>query len=94
VFDQEPSPFSAGSAVSSPAKKGQAVGLGDLVGKAEEKFLDEQTERMVKEGYEVLDAEGETVTLKTEKRRKGSPKQKATATEPKLAEEVDGFEFI
>jgi hypothetical protein len=78
----------------SPTKKGRALGLGGLVEKAEEKFLDEQTERMVKEDYEVLDVEGESVILKTEKKRKASPKQKAAKIETKIVEEDDGFELI
>lgn len=77
----------------SPTKKGRATGLGGLVEKAEERFLDEQTERMVKEDYEVLDVEGESVVLKAEKKRKGSPKQHAAKTDTQLAEE-DGFELI
>jgi hypothetical protein len=78
----------------SPAKKGRAVGLGGLIDKAEEKFRDKQTEQMVKEDYEVLNAEGESVVLKSEKKRKGSPKQKAATIETKLVEEDDGFELI
>lgn len=78
----------------SPAKKGRTVGLGGLIEKAEELFLDKQTELMVKEDYEVLDADGESVVLKSEKKRKGSPKQKAATAEAKPVEEDDGFELI
>lgn len=78
----------------SPSKKGRAVGFGGLIEKAEEKFLDKQTEQMVKEDYEVLDTEGESIVLKADKKRKGSPKQKAAKTEMKLVEEDDGFELI
>jgi hypothetical protein len=49
---------------------------------------------MVKEDYEVLDVEGESVILKTEKKRKASPKQKAAKIETKIVEEDDGFELI
>jgi hypothetical protein len=77
----------------SPVKKGCAVGLGGLIEKAEEEFLDKQTERIVKEDYEVLDADGERVVLKSEKKRKGSPKQKATKAQTNV-EEDDGFELI
>lgn len=77
----------------SPTKKGQPMGLGSLIEKAEEKFLNKQTELLVNEDYEVLDVEGESVVLKTEKKRKGSPKQKAKA-ETKPLEEDDGFELI
>lgn len=94
TFVDEGSLLSAGNVVASPTKKGRAVGLGDLVEKAEEKFLDKQTERMVKEDYDVLDVEGESVTLKTEKKRKGSPKQKAAVIEPEPVVEDDGFELI
>lgn len=77
----------------SPSRKGRAIGLGGLIEKAEEEFMDKQTELMVKEDYEVLDADGERVVLKNEKKRKASPKQKAAKAE-KLAEEDDGFELI
>lgn len=88
-------PDNEGAFTSSEAtatKKGRATGLGGLVAKAEERFIDEQTERMVKEDYEVLDVEGERIALKAEKKRKASPKQKAK-TDTQLAEE-DGFELI
>ena len=75
-------------------KKGRGVGLGGLVEKAEETFLNKQTEQMVKEDYEVLDTEGESIVLKSEKKRKGSPKQKAAKAETKLVEEDEGFELI
>lgn len=78
----------------SPIKRGRAVGLGGLIEKAEEEFLNKQTELMVKEDYEVLDAEGESVVLKNEKKRKGSPKQKAAKAKTKIVEEDDGFELI
>lgn len=76
-----------------PTKKGLVIGLGSLIEEAEAKFLDKQTELMIKEDYEVIDTEGESVVLKSEKKRKGSPKQKAK-TETKPVEEFEGFELI
>lgn len=80
--------------IPSPTKKDRAIGLGSLIDKAEAEFLNKQTELMVKEDYEVLDVDGETVVLKTEKKRKNSPKQKATKAAAELVEEDDGFELI
>jgi hypothetical protein len=80
--------------IPSPTKKGLPIGLGSLIEKAEVEFVNKQTELMVKEDYEVLDADGETVVLKTEKKRKNSPKQKAAKAAPELLEEDDGFELI
>lgn len=79
--------------VKSPGEKGRKVDLGGLVEQAEKKFLSEQTERMIKESYEVLDAEGESVVLTGGKKKKGSPKSKAVKAEPKVDED-DGFELI
>lgn len=82
---------------------GNAVDLGGLVELAEKKWVNEQTERMVKGEYEVLDNEGETTVLASSgkgKGRKGSPKQKAaktpttTAIVQRVVDEDDDFELI
>ena len=83
----------------SPGGKGRAVGLDALVEMAEKKWVMEQTEKIVKVEYEVLDAEGETTVLSAKKGKKGSPKQKAVKSMPTLVkntevEEDDGFELI
>lgn len=75
----------------SPGSEGSKVKLGRLVEQAEKKWLSEQTDRIVKGEYEVLDAQGETTVLKG---RKKSPKQKATKTPTKEIEDDEGFELI
>jgi hypothetical protein len=80
--------------VKSPGEKGRKVDLGGLVEQAEKKFLNQQTERMVKESYEVLDVEGESVVLTGGKKKKGSPKTKAVKFEAKSVDEDDGFELV
>lgn len=83
----------------SPSAAGRKVDLGGLVDLAEKKWVAEQTEKIVKGEYEVLDNEGETTVLASKKKR-GSPKQRATTlkNEPSnvksLLEEDDGFELI
>lgn len=83
----------------SPGAAGRKVDLGGLVEKAEQKFLAEQTEKIVKGEYEVLDNEGETTVI-AGKRGRRSPKQKATKlkTEPSniksLVDDDDDFELV
>jgi hypothetical protein len=87
--------YSFDSKGKSPGQKGREVDLGGLVEMAEQKFLNEQTERMIKEDYEVLDADGESVVLASGKgKRKGSPKNNAVKTEVKVEDDDDGFELI
>lgn len=78
----------------SPGDKGRTVDLGGLVELAEQKWVSEQTERIVKGEYEVLDNEGEKTVLAKGK-KKGSPKQRATpAVVKSVVDEDDGFELI
>jgi hypothetical protein len=84
----------------SPSAAGRKVDLGGLVEQAEKKWVAEQTEKIVKGEYEVLDNEGET-TIIAGKRGRRSPKQKATKlkTEPSNIKnldvnEDDGFELV
>lgn len=99
VRDQESAIlYSHDSARVSPGVKGRAVGLDSLVELAEKKWILEQTDRIVKGEYEVLDTEGETTVLSTKKGKK-SPKQKAIRNMPAVVknvdvEEEDGFELI
>jgi hypothetical protein len=77
----------------SPGDKGRVVDLGGLVELAEQKWVSEQTDRIVKGEYEVLDNTGEKTVLKGKKR--GSPKQRATPVVVKsVANEDEGFELI
>ncbi|KAF4627655.1 hypothetical protein G7Y89_g10499 [Cudoniella acicularis] len=78
----------------SPTDKVSSVALGGLVEQAEVKWLSEQTDKIVKGEYEVLDNEGETTILSTKSKKKGSPKQRAAKNEIKAIEEDDGFELI
>ncbi|PMD46639.1 hypothetical protein L207DRAFT_577486 [Hyaloscypha variabilis F] len=78
----------------SPGNKGRTVDLGGLVELAEQKWASEQTERIVKGEYEVLDNAGEKTVLPKGKKR-GSPKQRATPVVVKsVVDEDDGFELI
>lgn len=82
----------------SPGEKGRQVDLGGLVEKAEQKWVAQQTDRIVRGEYEVLDEEGETMTVSKSKFKK-SPKQKTIKSQPRTVkglegEEDDGFELI
>lgn len=75
----------------SPNEYGRTVGLEGLVERAEKKWVSEQTEKIIRGEYEVLDAEGEITSFKKGKK---SPKQKANKTQPAHVEDEDGFELI
>jgi hypothetical protein len=78
----------------SPGDKGRKVDLGGLVELAEKKWVSEQTERIVKGEYEVLDNEGQKVVVGKGK-KKGSPKQRvSTVVQDAEVVEDDGFELI
>jgi len=82
----------------SPGEQGRQVDLGGLVEQAEQKWAAEQTERIVRGEYEVLNEEGETMTVSKSKFKK-SPKQGAIKNQPSTVkrlqgEEDDGFELI
>jgi hypothetical protein len=78
----------------SPGDNGRTVDLGGLVELAEQKWVSEQTERIVKGEYEVLDNEGEKTVISKGKKR-GSPKQRATPEVVKsVVNEDDEFELI
>lgn len=90
--------YSFDSKIESPNAKGRAVGLDSLVEQAERKWMAEQTDKIVKGEYEVLDTEGEKVSV-GKKGKKGSPKQRAVKTMPSAVKDVtveddEGFEFI
>jgi hypothetical protein len=67
-----------------------------LVEKAEKRFQSEQTDRIVKGEYEVLDTNGETTGLAGGKGKgKKSPKQRANiVAKSERMEEDEGFELI
>ncbi|CAG8982987.1 hypothetical protein HYALB_00003566 [Hymenoscyphus albidus] len=77
----------------SPTGRGTKVELGSLIEQAEQKWIAEQTEKIIRGEYEVLDAQGEKTVLK---KKRGSPKQKATKDSVKVMDEDDddGFELI
>jgi len=81
----------------SPGKNGRPVDLGGLVEQAEKKFLAEQTEKIVKGEYEIIDGQGET-TILGRKGKKGSPKQRAVKTETSVVatklDDEDDFELV
>jgi hypothetical protein len=78
----------------SPGDKGRKVDFGGLVELAEKKWVSEQTERIVKGEYEVLDNEGEKIVVGKGK-KKGSPKQRVpTVVKDAEAIEDDGFELV
>jgi len=84
----------------SPGAAGRKVDLGGLVELAEQKWVAEQTDRIVKGEYEVLNNEGETTILAGKKKR-GSPKQRASAVKSESStiknmalDDDEGFELI
>ena len=81
----------------SAGMKGKALGLDSLVERAEKKWVLEQTERIVRGEYEVLDKEGE-VTVLGGRRKRGSPRQRAVEgveeVEVVVVVEDEGFELI
>jgi len=79
----------------SPSNKGRAVDLGGLLDLAEKKWVAEQTDKIVKGEYEVLDLEGEPTVIKGKKGRspKHSPKQKAQVVAKVVVEDED-YELV
>jgi len=83
----------------SPGVAGRKVDLGNLVEIAEQKWVAEQTEKIIKGEYEVLDNYGETTVLASKNKNK-SPKQKATilknepSTVKSLVDDGEDFELI
>jgi hypothetical protein len=79
----------------SPGSKGRDVDLGGLVDIAEQRWKNDQIEKIVRGEYEVLDEQGETVVVKKSKK---SPKTKATKIVPvdirSEFDEDEGFELI
>lgn len=83
----------------SPSHKGRDIDLGGLVDIAEQKWANEQVDRIVKGEYEVLDIKGDPTVISTKGKGKRSPKQKATKTAPAIPkspefEEDDGFMLV
>ncbi|RDW64062.1 hypothetical protein BP5796_10564 [Coleophoma crateriformis] len=76
----------------SPNSNGRSVDLGCLVEQAEKKWKNEQTEKIVRGEYEVLDLEGESTVLPKAKGKK-SPKQKVQVVKD-VVDDEDGFELI
>lgn len=76
----------------SPGVRGTNVELEGLVELAEKKWAAEQTEKIVRGEYEVLDLNGEEIKRKGKK----SPKQRAARSEiiVKENEDDDGFELV
>ena len=76
----------------SPTEKGRKVDLGGLVELAEKKWVAEQTDRIVRGEYEVLDNDGEVAAVGKSKKR-NSPKQRLQAGKVEFVDD-DGFELI
>ncbi|KAL3420102.1 hypothetical protein PVAG01_08601 [Phlyctema vagabunda] len=85
--------YSYDTSTSSPTETGRAVALGGLVEQAEKKWKNEQTEKIIKGEYEVLDNEGKTTVLSKGRGKKGSPKQRTPIVVNQIDED-DGFELI
>jgi len=75
-------------ATSGPKK---AVGLDALVDQAEQRFMSKETDKIVRNEYEILDVDGESVGMKMGK--KSSPKHKA-AVVPEITAEDDDYELV
>jgi hypothetical protein len=82
----------------SPGVKGREMGLGGLVEQAEKNFLAEQTDRIVKGEYEIIDVEGEIIVLGGgRKGKRAFPKQRAKSESSVIIgklEDDDGFELV
>jgi len=63
---------------------------------AEKKWVSEQTDKIVKGEYEVLDLEGEPTMIKTKKGKspKNSPKQKAQVVAKVVDAEDEDYELV
>jgi len=75
------------------ASPSDSIGLGGLVEKAEQRFREKETVKLIKEEYEVLDEDGEGVVLREKSGKKTSPKVKAKVEKP-LDNEDDDYELV
>jgi hypothetical protein len=75
-----------------PTAPREAVGLDNLVEKAEKEFMSREIDRIVRNEYEILDESGEVKTMTKGKGKKGSPRQQAKAVETE--EDEDDWEEI
>lgn len=71
-----------------PTTPGKRVELGGLVELAEKQWVEAQTEKMVKDDYEVLDSEGAVVQMGRGKKAKGPKKARADS------DFMDDFEIV
>jgi hypothetical protein len=74
-----------------PSAPRKAVGLDQLVERAEREFVSRETDKIVRDEYEILDESGEVKTF-TKKGKKGSPRQRAEIVVRE--EEEDDWEQI
>ncbi len=73
-----------------PSTPRKAVGLNSLVEKAEMEWQSRETDKIVRDEYEILDESGEVKVLTKGKGKKGSPKQRAQV----VVDEEDDWEKI
>lgn len=71
----------------------QSVGLDKLVDQAEEKFRSRETDQLVKNEYEILDGEGETLKSKKGKKSPTVKAEKETKTKESLLDD-DDYELV
>jgi hypothetical protein len=74
-----------------PTTPRKVVGLNSLVEKAEMEWLSRETDKIVRDEYEILDERGEVKVMAKGKGKKGSPRQRAQVV---VEDDEDDWETI
>jgi hypothetical protein len=74
-----------------PSTPRKVVGLNSLVEKAEKEWQSRETDKIVRDEYEILDESGETKIMTKGKGKKGSPRLRAQVV---VVEDEDDWETI
>lgn len=77
-----------------PTAPRKSIGLDSLVEKAERDFLSRETDKIVRNEYEILDESGEIKVMTKGKGKKGSPRQRAKVVATNEDEDEDDWEQI
>lgn len=74
-----------------PSTPSKVVGLNSLVEKAEMEWQNRETDKIVRDEYEILDESGEVKVAAKSKGKKGSPRQRAKLL---VVQDEDDWETI